>query len=82
MGLGSNPSGPTNLNSAALCQNKPILRLLGCWRDELRKDKDLNGLLSLKAGEEKTESFKSPVLYISNIKRVKHNIMCEINNGG
>jgi hypothetical protein len=63
--LGSNPSGPTNLNSAVLCQNKPILRLLGCWRDELRKEKDLNGLLSLKAGEEKTESFKSScVMYI------------------
>jgi hypothetical protein len=62
---GSNPSGPTNLNSAVLCQNKPILRLLGCWRDECRKDKDLNGLLRLKAGEEKTESFKSSnVIYL------------------
>jgi len=45
---GTNPSGSPTLNSAVLCQNKPILRLLGFWRDELREDKELNGLLSLK----------------------------------
>jgi len=62
---GSNPSGPINLNSAVLCQNETILRLLGCWRDGPRKDKDLNGLSSLKAGEEKTESLNpSYVIYI------------------
>jgi len=73
---------PTNLNSSTLCQNKLILRLLGYWRDEPRKDKDPNDLSSLRTGEEKQKALNPLMLFISNIKRGKHNIMCEINNGG
>jgi hypothetical protein len=58
------------------------MRLLGFWRDELREDKDLNGLLSLKLAKKKQKALNALILCICNIKCDKHNIMCEINNGG
>ena len=48
--LGSNPSGPTNLNSAVFCQNDPTLRVFGLSGDELRKDAKSKGLLNPRAG--------------------------------
>lgn len=50
---------PHQPNSSVLCQNKPFMRVLGCWRGELGKNKSLKGLLSLGDGEGNTESFKS-----------------------
>ena len=82
MGSGANPSDLTNLNSAVLSQNKPILGVSDCWKDGLKKDNGSKGLPSLRAGQKTQKGLNHLMCYISNIKRGKHNIMCEINNGG